>query len=187
MEEFKNLQEAKLTSQPIFDGDVLHIYKDTVRLPNGKTSTREYTVHHGAVCILPLLENGDVLLERQFRYAMGEVLTEIPAGKLDYIGEDPREAALRELREETGAVASELIPLGPFYPTCAYSTEVIQMFLARGLSFGERELDEDEFLNVFRLPLRELVEKVLNGEIPDAKTQTAALRVWCMLQEGKLS
>ena len=167
MEEFKNLQETKLTSQPIFDGDVLHIYKDTVRLPNGKTSTREYTVHHGAVCILPLLENGDVLLERQFRYAMGEVLTEIPAGKLDYIGEDPREAALRELREETGAVASELIPLGPFYPTCAYSTEVIQMFLARGLSFGERDLDEDEFLNVFRLPLRELVEKVLNGEIPD--------------------
>ena len=184
MEEFKNLQETKLTSQPIFDGDVLHIYKDTVRLPNGKTSTREYTVHHGAVCILPLLENGDVLLERQFRYAMGEVLTEIPAGKLDYIGEDPREAALRELREETGAVASELIPLGPFYPTCAYSTEVIQMFLARGLSFGERELDEDEFLNVFRLPLRELVEKVLNGEIPDAKTQAAALRAWCMLQEG---
>ena len=128
MEEFKNLQETKLTSQPIFDGDVLHIYKDTVRLPNGKTSTREYTVHHGAVCILPLLENGDVLLERQFRYAMGEVLTEIPAGKLDYIGEDPREAALREL-----------------------------------------------------------VEKVLNGEIPDAKTQAAALRVWCMLQEGRLS
>ena len=193
MEEFKNLQETKLTSQPIFDGDVLHIYKDTVRLPNGKPSTREYTVHHGLHSemisdgILPLLENGDVLLERQFRYAMGEVLTEIPAGKLDYIGEDPREAALRELREETGAVASELIPLGPFYPTCAYSTEVIQMFLARGLSFGERELDEDEFLNVFRLPLRELVEKVLNGEIPDAKTQAAALRVWCMLQEGKLS
>ena len=187
MEDFKNLQETQLSSQPIFDGDVLHIFKDTIRLPNGKQATREYTVHHGAVCILPLLENGDVLLERQFRYAMGEVLTEIPAGKLDYIGEDPQEAALRELREETGAVASELIPLGPFYPTCAYSTEVIQMFLARGLSFGERELDEDEFLNVFRLPLRELVEKVLNGEIPDAKTQAAALRVWCMLQEGKLS
>ena len=98
-----------------------------------RQATREYTVHHGAVCILPLLENGDVLLERQFRYPMGEVMTEIPAGKLDYIGEDPHEAALRELREETGAVASELIPLGRFYPTCAYSTEVIHMFLARGL------------------------------------------------------
>ena len=79
MEEFENLQETKLSSQPIFDGDVLHIYKDTVRLPNGKTSTREYTVHHGAVCILPLLENGDVLLERQFRYPMGRELLEIPA------------------------------------------------------------------------------------------------------------
>ena len=156
MEDFKNLQETQLSSQPIFDGDVLHIFKDTIRLPNGKQATREYTVHHGAVCILPLLENGDVLLEHQFRYPMGEVITEIPAGKLDYIGEDPASAALRELREETGAVAGELIPLGRFYPTCAYSTEVIHMYLARQLTFGERELDEDEFLNVFRLPLREL-------------------------------
>ena len=147
MEDFKNLQETQLSSQPIFDGDVLHIFKDTIRLPNGKQATREYTVHHGAVCILPLLENG----------------------------------------EETGAVAGELIPLGRFYPTCAYSTEVIHMYLARQLTFGERELDEDEFLNVFRLPLRELVDRVLRGEIPDAKTQAAALRVWCMLQEGKLS
>ena len=180
MEEFKNLQETKLTSQPIFDGDVLHIYKDTVRLPNGKTSTREYTVHHGAVCILPLLENGDVLLERQFRYAMGEVLTEIPAGKLDYIGEDPREAALRELREETGAVASELIPLGPFYPAAAYSDEVIWMYLARGLTFGEQQLDDDEFLNLQAVPLEELARDVLAGRIPDAKTQAAILRVYCM-------
>ena len=86
MEDFKNLQETQLSSQPIFHGDVLHIFKDTIRLPNGKQATREYTVHHGAVCILPLLENGDVLLEHQFRYPMGEVITEIPAGKLDYIG-----------------------------------------------------------------------------------------------------
>ena len=169
MEDFKNLQETQLSSQSIFDGDVLHIFKDTIRLPNGKQATREYTVEH------------------QFRYPMGEVITEIPAGKLDYIGEDPASAALRELREETGAVAGELIPLGRFYPTCAYSTEVIHMYLARQLTFGERELDEDEFLNVFRLPLRELVDRVLRGEIPDAKTQAAALRVWCMLQEGKLS
>ena len=134
METFQNLQETKLSSQPIFDGNVLHIYKDTVRLPNGKEASREYTVHHGAVCILPLLENGDVLLERQFRYPIGAVV----------------------------------------------------MFIARGLSFGERELDEDEFLNVFRMPLQELVEKVLAGEIPDAKTQIAALRVWGMQQKGLL-
>ena len=97
MEDFKNLQETQLSSQPIFDGDVLHIFKDTIRLPNGKQATREYTVHHGAVCILPLLENGDVLLEHQFRYPMGEVITEIPAGKLEP-GEDPFAAAQRELK-----------------------------------------------------------------------------------------
>ena len=102
MEDFKNLQETQLSSQPIFDGDVLHIFKDTIRLPNGKQATREYTVHHGAVCILPLLENGDVLLEHQFRYPMGEVITEIPAGKLDYIGEDPASAAFRRTEELAG-------------------------------------------------------------------------------------
>ena len=112
---------------------------------------------------------------------------ELPVATIDEEYTQPVAEALRVLREETGAVASELIPLGPFYPTCAYSTEVIHMFLARGLTFGERELDEDEFLNVFRMPLRELVEKILNGEIPDAKTQAAALRAWCMLKEGKLS
>ena len=186
MEDFQNLQETKVSSESIFDGNVLHIFKDTIRLPNGKTATREYTIHHGAVCILPLLDNGDVLLERQFRYPVGQVITEIPAGKLDYIGEDPEQAALRELREETGAVAGEMLPLGVFYPTCAYSSEVIHMFLARKLTFGERELDEDEFLNVFRMPLRELVDKILAGQIPDAKTPAAALRVWCMQQEGKL-
>ena len=182
-----NLTETKLTSEKIYSGCILDFYRDTVRLPNGGTAPRELSRHVGAVCIVPLLDDGRVIVERQFRYPVNEVITEIPAGKRDSREEAPEAAARRELREETGITARELIPLGPFYPTCAYSTEVIQMFLARGLSFGERELDEDEFLNVFRLPLRELVEKVLNGEIPDAKTQAAALRVWCMLQEGKLS
>ena len=183
----ENLTETKLTSEKIYSGCILDFYRDTVRLPNGGTAPRELTRHVGAVCIVPLLDDGRVIVERQFRYPVNEVITEIPAGKRDSRDEAPDDAARRELREETGITARELIPLGPFYPTCAYSTEVIQMFLARGLSFGERELDEDEFLNVFRLPLRELVEKVLNGEIPDAKTQAAALRVWCMQQEGKLS
>lgn len=180
-QEFQDLTERGLRSETIFDGKILHIRRDTVALPNGKTATREYTAHGGAVCVLPLLDNEDVLLERQYRYPLGQELIEIPAGKLDAPDEDRRQAALRELREETGAQAEELIALGDFYPACAYSTERISMFLARGLHFGAQQLDEDEFLNTFRLPLRELVRMVLAGRIPDGKTQAAALRVWCML------
>ena len=179
------LTEKTLSSEKIFDGRILHIRRDTVLLPNGHQSTREVVDHPGGVGILALDDQNRVLIVSQFRYPYGEILREIPAGKLEY-GEDPAEAARRELREETGAVAQELIPLGVFYPACAYSTEAIHMFIARGLSFGERELDEDEFLNVFRIPLQELVEKVLAGEIPDAKTQIAALRVWGMRQKGLL-
>ena len=186
MEQFEHLEETTLHSEAKYDGDLLHIRRDTVQLPNGKTSTREYNIHLGAVCILPLLENGDVLLERQYRYPLRQVMTEIPAGKLDTADEDPLEAAKRELREETGATAEEWRDLGLFCPVGAYSTEKIHMFLAQGLSFGERELDEDEFLNVFRLPLETLVEQVLAGQIPDAKTQAAALRGWLMRERGLL-
>ena len=186
MQEFEQLEEVELSSEAKYDGTLLHIRRDTVRLPNGQTATREYNIHYGAVCIIPLLENGDVLLERQYRYPLREVITEIPAGKLDAPDEDPLEAAKRELREETGATAAEWYPLGLFCPVGAYSTERIHMFLARGLTFGERELDEDEFLNVFRMPLDELVDRVLAGQIPDAKTQAAALRAKLMLERGML-
>lgn len=186
MERFEHLEETELSSEVKYDGALLHIRRDTVRLPNGKTATREYNIHYGAVCIIPLLENGDVLLERQYRYPLREVITEIPAGKLDAPDEDPLEAAKRELREETGATAAEWHALGLFCPTGAYSTERIYMYLARGLTFGARELDEDEFLNVFRMTLDELVDKVLDGEIPDAKTQAAALRAKLMLERGML-
>ena len=186
MEQFEHLEETTLHSEAKYDGDLLHIRRDTVQLPNGKTSTREYNIHLGAVCILPLLGNGDVLLERQYRYPLRQVMTEIPAGKLDTADEDPLEAAKRELREETGATAAEWHALGLFCPVGAYSTERIQMYLARGLTFGARELDEDEFLNVFRMTLDELVDKVLAGEIPDAKTQAAALRAKLMLERGML-
>ena len=186
MERFEHLEETELSSEVKYDGALLHIRRDTVRLPNGKTATREYNIHYGAVCIIPLLENGDVLLERQYRYPLREVITEIPAGKLDAPDEDPLEAAQRELREETGATAAEWHALGLFCPTGAYSTERIYMYLARGLTFGARELDEDEFLNVFRMTLDELVDKVLAGEIPDAKTQAAALRAKLMLERGML-
>ena len=180
----ENLTETKLTSEKIYSGCILDFYRDTVRLPNGGTAPRELTRHVGAVCIVPLLDDGRVIVERQFRYPVNEVITEIPAGKRDSRDEAPDDAARRELREETGATAAEWHALGLFCPVGAYSTERIQMYLARGLTFGERELDEDEFLNVFRMPLDELVDKVLAGEIPDAKTQAAALRAKLMLERG---
>ena len=177
-----SLEEKTLTSELIFDGKVVHLYKDTVTLPDGGTSVREIVRHVGAVCILPLTDEGEVILERQYRYAVGQTLVEIPAGKLDSPDEDPREAALRELREETGYVPSELIDLGEYYGSPAIMGERIRMYLARGLRKGAQELDEDEFLEIFTLPLETLVAQIMAGEIPDGKTQAAALRVYTMLK-----
>ena len=170
------LRETQLSSREIFDGRILHVFEDTVRLPNGAAASREYLRHIGAVCVIPVLEDGSVLVERQYRYPVAQVLTEIPAGKLDTKDEDHLLAAQRELREETGATAERWTSLGLFYPACAYSDEVIEMYLAQGLHFGERHLDADEFLNVARVPLTELVEAVMAGRIPDAKTQIAILK-----------
>ena len=180
------LEEKTVSSRLIFDGKVVHLYKDTVRLPDGAESVREYVKHIGAVCILPLTDDGEVILERQYRYAVRQILTEIPAGKLDAPGEDPLEAAKRELREETGATAREMIPLGDYYGSPAILGERIRMFLARGLTFGETEFDEDEFLEVFRLPLDEAEAAVLRGEIPDGKTQAAILRAAAMRRAGTI-
>ena len=180
MQNFENLTEKQVESREIFDGYIMHVFKDTVELPNGKLAPREYMRHVGAVCVVPLLDDGRVIVERQFRYPVNEVITEIPAGKRDSRDEAPDDAARRELREETGITARELIPLGPFYPAAAYSDEVIWMYLARGLTFGEQQLDDDEFLNLQAVPLEELARDVLAGRIPDAKTQAAILRVYCM-------
>ena len=175
MQNFENLVETQVDSREIFDGHIMHVFKDTVRLPNGADASREYMRH-----------DGSVLLERQFRYPVGQVLIEIPAGKLDSKTEDPQEAAKRELLEETGAVAGELIELGLFLPACAYSDEAIHMYAAKNITFREQKLDEDEFLNVFTMPLEQAVSEVLTGKIPDAKTQTALLKVWLLHQKGKL-
>ena len=176
-----NLIEKMTASEKIFDGKVVHLYRDTVELPDGASAVREIVRHIGAVCVIPLTDDGDVILERQYRYAVDRILTEIPAGKLDYPDEDFEEAALRELREETGAIPSELIDLGDFYGSPAIMGERIRMYLARGLRFTERHLDDDEFLDVFRMPLSEAVEAVTKGEIPDGKTQCAILRAARML------
>ncbi len=177
MKEF-DLFERQLDSKLIFDGRILHVYDDAVALPNGHIASRELIRHVGAVCVIPLTDDGRVVVERQFRYPVGEVLTEIPAGKLDAPDEDPESAARRELREETGYTCDEMIPLGAFYPTPAYSSEKIHMYLARGLHRGEQDLDPDEFLNVRLVPLRELAEQAMAGQIPDIKTQAAVMRAW---------
>lgn len=180
------LIEKMLDSKLIFDGRILHVYDDVVALPNGHKASRELIRHIGAVCVVPLLDDGRIIVERQFRYPVNQILTEIPAGKLDYMGEDPEEAARRELREETGYTADELISLGVFYPAAAYSSEAIHMYLARGLHEGKRELDEDEFLNYEAIPIEILVSQVLAGEIPDIKTQAGILRAWCMQEKNNI-
>lgn len=174
--ELEELGEVKTASQDIYNGVIMHVVRDTVKLPNGRETHREVVRHVGAVCVIPVTDDNKVITERQFRYPINQVITEIPAGKLDSKSEDRLCAAKRELSEETGISADEWINLGDFCPAAAYSDERITMFLARGLHFGERHLDDGEFLNVTAVPLEELVKKVEAGEIIDAKTQMAILR-----------
>ena len=173
---YENLIEKKLSRTEIYDGKVLHVVCDDVLLPNGEAAIREFCIHVGAVCIIPITDDGKVLMERQFRYPHGRVFYEIPAGKLDYPGEDPLCAAKRELREETGAVAGKITFLGELDTSPALINEKIYMYRAEELSFVERELDDDEFLEVERAPLTELVDMVMQGKISDAKTQIAVLK-----------
>ena len=166
-----------MSSELIFDGCVVHLYVDSVELPDGNSSIREYVKHIGAVAVLPLTDQNEVICVRQYRYAHRCLMTEIPAGKLDRADEDHVEAALRELREETGATCKSLTYLGIVRSTPAILDEKVDLYLAEGLSFGETDLDEDEFLEVERIPLSKLVEQVMNGEITDGKTQVAILKV----------
>ncbi|MGN0602966.1 MAG: NUDIX domain-containing protein [Oscillospiraceae bacterium] len=169
-----HLQEKTVDTEPIFDGKIIKVRKDKAELENGSVVTRELVIHPGGVCVVPVNEKGEVYLVKQFRYPFQEVLTEIPAGKLE-VGEDHRSAGLRELKEEVGAECESFEYLGVMYPSVAYLTEKIHMYLATGLSFGEQSLDEDEFLDVEKMPLSQAVEMVISGEIKDGKTQTALL------------
>ena len=179
----QSLEEKQIKREDIFEGEVLHLVRDTVRLPNGKSATREMCLHIGAVAVIPILADGRVIMERQYRYAGGREYLEIPAGKLDAPDEDPLSAAKRELREETGAIAEEWVYLGRIDTTPALMNEKIHLYLARGISFTDRELDDDEFLTVEALPLSELVSMVMSGEIRDGKTQIAILKAARLLGE----
>lgn len=175
-----HLIESPLASKLIYDGKIVHLYQDKVTLPDGTPAIREVIRHVGAVCVVPLTNEGEVVCVRQFRYPHAKVLLEIPAGKLDSKEEDRPSAALRELREETGALCQTLTPLGQLLTTPAFVDEVIDMYLAEGLTFGDRDLDEDEFLDVVRIPLEKLVDMILQGDVTDAKTQAAVLKVWAL-------
>lgn len=178
----KKLYEQKLSSELIYSGPVVELHCDSVRLENGATAKRDVIVHPGGVCIVPIDENGNVYMVRQFRYPFARVVKEIPAGKLNP-GENPAECGKRELKEEIGAEADSFEPLGKMLPTPAYDSEVIHIFLARGLKFSEQHLDDDEFLEVYKLPLDQAINEVLNGEILDAKTQLALLKAKIKLEQ----
>lgn len=169
------LFEKKIDSKKIFDGKIVKLFVDTVELPNGQTATREIVRHPGAVCVVPLTEDGEVIMVKQFRYPFSEVLLEIPAGKLEP-GEDPLEAVKRELEEESGAVAGKITHLGEIYTTVAIFDEKIQLYIATDLTFINAHPDEDEFLEVTKIPLKSLVKMVMDGEIKDSKTQIAILK-----------
>ncbi len=177
--------EKKVDSECIYKGKVLDVYKDSIVLPDGKPAFREYCKHVGAVCVLPLTDDNEVVCVRQYRYAHSRAMLEIPAGKLDGDGEDYIEATVRELREETGINCEKLEFIGDLIPSCAIITEVIHMYLARGLSFGATDFDDDEFIEIVKIPLDKMVEMVMSGEIRDAKTQAAVLKTYYILEKEK--
>ncbi len=168
------LVERQLSSEPLFKGHFLHAFRDTVQLPDGSIATREYVVHPGAVMVVPLLDDGRIVVERQYRYPMHRAMVEMPAGKLD-AGERTFDCARRELLEETGYSAREWAHAGVLHPVISYSTEFIEIWFARGLTAGERQLDVGEFLEVFAMSPAELLEGCRSGQVTDGKTLAAML------------
>lgn len=179
-----DLIEKTVEKEYKYKGRILNLRVDKAELPNGKPCTREVVEHNGGVTVAALTKDDELLFVRQFRYPYGEVILELPAGKLE-LGEDPFKAGVRELREETGAVAENYIDLGKFYPSPGYCGEIIHLYGATGITFESQELDEDEFLNVEKIPLSVAVQMVLNNEIRDGKTQAAVLKMAMRREETK--
>lgn len=178
------LTEKTLENRRVFDGCLLHLDVDTIRLPNGGEAVREVVRHPGGVCVLPLHDDGTVSVVEQFRYPYQEVVVELPAGKLEP-GEDPDAAIRRELSEEVGLTAGEWRSMGVFYPTPGYTDEVLRLYFARGLSQGDCHPDDDEFLAPRRVPLAELVDQAMDGTLKDGKTIALVLKVQRFLDREK--
>ena len=176
-----DLREKMVSSQTIFEGKIIKVTLDQAQLPDGSLAPREVVYHPGGVAVLALDGDGCVLTVTQYRYPFGRTLLEIPAGKLDSPDEDPYEAGLRELREETGAVPGVYEPLGRILPSPGCYGETLHLYLARDLQMAEQHLDADEFLNVERIPFGEMVRRCLDGEIEDAKTVVAVLKAKALL------
>lgn len=172
-----NLKEKQIEKNYIYNGKIINLRKDTALLPNNTRAIREVVEHKGGVCIAPLTDDNELIFVKQFRYPYMEEVLELPAGKRDSLDEEPLACGIRELKEETGATAQKLTFLGELYPTPGYCDEIIWLYLATGLTYGEQDPDEDEFLELYKIPLEKAVEMVMNGEIKDAKTQTAVLKI----------
>ena len=179
------LTETKLSGKDVFNGRILHVIHDEVALEDGSTAMREVVRHPGGVCVAAIDSDDNLLFVRQFRYPYGEVVLELPAGKLEK-GSTPLENGKRELLEETGAEGYSYISLGAVYPSPGYTNEIIHLYACRIGSQGESQPDEGEILNAEKIPLDKAVEMVLNNLIPDAKTQIAVLKTSMLLKSGKI-
>ncbi len=179
------LTEKTVSASYIFKGRIINLRVDKAELPNGNIADREVVEHPGGVCVAALTEDDCLLFVRQFRYPYGEELLELPAGKRDP-GETPLNTGKRELKEETGCTAKHFRSLGRMYPTPGYIDEVIYLYLATDLTQGQTNPDEDEFLEIEKIPLTDAVRMVMDDTIPDAKTQIAVLKIWQLRQSGEI-
>lgn len=177
------LEETTVKKNYIYNGKVVNLRRDDALLPDGKPCIREVVEHHGGVCIAALTDDNELIFVRQFRYPYMDILLELPAGKLEK-GEEALPAGKRELLEETGFEAEEYEFLGKFYPSCGYTDEIIWLYLAKNLTFKGQNLDEDEFINLERIPLEKAAEMVMNNDIPDGKTQAAILKTYLKIKGG---